>query len=498
MFSARSTRVKNSSTSGSSWRYTNGRGSRPTIRWNAATATAPSRWISPSSRRAPPMRIAATCSRARRPASTATRASPIGCPTCAACPAGSERGGRLTGAPAMFLGATRRNPPAAIQHGGFRRACAAILPARRARRLNPPYEGQGNRIWLAAWRWQRARHLLHLSPRAGRGGFATGPRAERSTAGEGACPQAQARGYAPSPGFLAALGIRPLPARVGEVAQAALPCTSRYQLKMRRPCYEGLGRPHPVDEVIDLGAQQVRLPGEVDRGGDDLVRHPVGFARRLAHARYGARHRLRAQRGLIDVAGDFPGGGVLLVHRARNRRGDVVDVVDGLADRPDGGDDLAGTALDGVDLGGDFLGRLGGLHRQVLHLLCHHGETAAGFAGARRLDSSIERQQVGLLGNRRDELHYLADALGGGGKAFGNAAGGPGLLDGGPGNVGGRRDLLTDLADRGGQLFRRASDGLDVVGGLVGRGRHDVGLAAGLVGGLAHRGGVLLEPGGGG
>src|SRR5262245_34361990 len=300
----------------------------------------------------------------------------------------------------MFRGATRRNPPAAIQLGGLRRACAAILPARRARRLNPPYEG--------------------------------------------------------------------------------------------------LGRPHPVDEVIDLGAQQVRLPGEVDRGGDDLVRHPVGFARRLAHARDGARHRLRAQRGLVDVAVDFAGGGVRLVRRGRNRRRDVVDVVDGLADRPDGGDDLAGAALDGVDLARDVLGRLGGLHRQVFYLLCHHGETAAGFAGARRLDGGIERQQVGLLGNRRDELHHLADALGGGGEAFGNAAGGLGLLDGGPGNVGGRRDLLTDLADRGGQLFRRASDGLDVVGGLVGRGRHDVGLAAGLVGGLAHRGGVLLELGGGG
>src|SRR5499426_2001276 len=44
--------------------------------------------------------------------------------------------------------------------------------------------------------------LLPLSPRAGRGRLASGTLAERSKSGEGACPQAQTRGYAPSPGFL--------------------------------------------------------------------------------------------------------------------------------------------------------------------------------------------------------------------------------------------------------------------------------------------------------
>src|SRR5262247_1726383 len=71
----------------------------------------------------------------------------------------------------------------------------------------------GYRIWLAAWRWQRARRLLHLSPRAGRGRFASGALAKRSKSGEGACPQAEARGTPPHPDSFAALGIRPLPAR---------------------------------------------------------------------------------------------------------------------------------------------------------------------------------------------------------------------------------------------------------------------------------------------
>ena len=49
-----------------------------------------SRWTSPSSRRAPLWRTSASSSPARRPASIATRASPIICPTCAAFRAGSE------------------------------------------------------------------------------------------------------------------------------------------------------------------------------------------------------------------------------------------------------------------------------------------------------------------------------------------------------------------------------------------------------------------------
>ena len=66
---------------GSNWRCTNGRASRPMNSWNAATATAPNRWTLQNSRRAPRWRISASCSPARRPASTATRASPTSCPT---------------------------------------------------------------------------------------------------------------------------------------------------------------------------------------------------------------------------------------------------------------------------------------------------------------------------------------------------------------------------------------------------------------------------------
>src|SRR5262245_63506821 len=49
----------------------------------------------------------------------------------------------------------------------------------------------------------------NLSPRAGRGRFASGALAKRSKSGEGACRQAQTRGDAPSPRFLLSPSLRP-------------------------------------------------------------------------------------------------------------------------------------------------------------------------------------------------------------------------------------------------------------------------------------------------
>ena len=60
---------------------------------------------------------------------------------------------------------------------------------------------------------------------------------------------------------------------------------------------------------------------------------------------------------------------------------------------------------------GDFAGRLGGLRGQRLDLLGDHRKTAAGVAGARGLDGRIERQQIGLLGDRGDQFGDVADAV---------------------------------------------------------------------------------------
>ena len=68
----------------------------------------------------------------------------------------------------------------------------------------------------------------------------------------------------------------------------------------------------------------------------------------------------------------------------------------------DGVDRAHGRLLHAADLGGNLLGRLGGLAGERLHLRRHHGEAAAGFTGARRLDGGVEREQIGLLGDRRE------------------------------------------------------------------------------------------------
>jgi len=78
----------------------------------------------------------------------------------------------------------------------------------------------------------------------------------------------------------------------------------------------------------------------------------------------------------------------------------------------------------------DFLGRLSGLRRQRLDLGCHHRKAAAGLARARRLDRGIERQQVGLLGDRGDQFHHFADAAGRVRQLIDAAVGSFGLLDG--------------------------------------------------------------------
>ncbi|MOA63872.1 hypothetical protein D3C78_1897540 [compost metagenome] len=60
----------------------------------------------------------------------------------------------------------------------------------------------------------------------------------------------------------------------------------------------------------------------------------------------------------------------------------------------------------------DFFGGLLRLLCQVTHLVGHHGKAAALFAGARRLDGRVQRQQIGLEGNAVDEPDHLAYAPG--------------------------------------------------------------------------------------
>ena len=129
-----------------------------------------------------------------------------------------------------------------------------------------------------------------------------------------------------------------------------------------------------------------------------------------------------------------------------------------------------------------------------------HGKAAAGIAGAGGLDGGVERQQIGLLGDRLDQVEHAVDALGGGGKTLdlGDRLVGAqaGLLDG----AGGLADLAADLLDRCRQLFGGTGDGGDVGGSLLGGAGGGDRAAIGVGGdagdglrGVAHRGGAVVD-----
>lgn len=73
---------------------------------------------------------------------------------------------------------------------------------------------------------------------------------------------------------------------------------------------------------------------------------------------------------------------------------------------------LVDAALQPLDAGLDILGRVLRPRRQRPHLIGHDSKAAALLASARRLDGSIEREQISLLGNTTDHLENRSDAGG--------------------------------------------------------------------------------------
>ena len=135
---------------------------------------------------------------------------------------------------------------------------------------------------------------------------------------------------------------------------------------------------------------------------------PVSLAPRCTSVMLDADLR-GALRGLLDVARNFLRRGALLFHRAAmvEEISDIRPMVSPISlIAPT---KSCGRGLDAGDLLADLAGRLGGLLGERLHFGSHHREAAAGFAGARRLDRGIQRQQIGLSGNGVDQLDDVAD-----------------------------------------------------------------------------------------
>ena len=62
---------------------------------------------------------------------------------------------------------------------------------------------------------------------------------------------------------------------------------------------------------------------------------------------------------------------------------------------------------------GDFVGGVGALLGQRANFLRDDGEAATGTTGAGRFDGGVEREQVGLCSDFRDDADEIIDGCGG-------------------------------------------------------------------------------------
>ena len=162
--------------------------------------------------------------------------------------------------------------------------------------------------------------------------------------------------------------------------------------KHRHPHFELLGQPDDLlAALFDGFAERVgagRGVANIRRPDRDAIGKPQGF-RRIA------RHCRRRVVLLADRGGDA----------AEQRLEDFDDLGDALHRF----ETIRGVVLQRFDLLRDFFGSLLGLLRQLLHLRRDHGKAAAGFAGAGGFDGGVERQEIGLPGDGRDQIEHLAD-----------------------------------------------------------------------------------------
>ena len=171
----------------------------------------------------------------------------------------------------------------------------------------------------------------------------------------------------------------------------------------------------------------------------------------------------------VDIARDVRRRLRLRFGRLGDLAGNIVDFRDHGADFGDRDADAVGGGLHLSDLRLDFGGEIRGLGRQRLDLMGDDGETAPRIARPRRLDRRIQRQQVGLAGDRVDRLDDLADARGDILQHI-DAAGGIGhALDGASGDFRGTQNVGADVACIRGKSRRRRRDRLHVGSRLFGR-----------------------------
>src|ERR1700728_4595184 len=198
--------------------------------------------------------------------------------------------------------------------------------------------------------------------------------------------------------------------------------------------------------LFRLAALDFESPQEVAQlcgDGGQLLRRFLRLLRARRSAVGGLRHSVDVGRDVAGSAGRFAGvahhligGCALFFDRGRDGRGNVVNLVNHAADRPDGRRRTFGVRLNGRDFVTDVFGGLGRLLGQLLDFVGDHGKTFASFSGARGFDGCVQSQQVGLLRDRGDDFDDDADLYPGLAQLGHGVVGGLPRVDGGGGNFG--------------------------------------------------------------
>ena len=199
-----------------------------------------------------------------------------------------------------------------------------------------------------------------------------------------------------------------------------------------------------------------------------------------------------AASGFGDVARHFVGGGVLLFDRGGDGVRNVVDLGDDAGDRADGFDRALGVDLDAFDLAADVFGGFGGFLGEFFYFVGDDGKTFARFARTRGFDGGVEREEVGLLRDRGDDLDDLADFDAGFAELADRDVGCLSGFDSFGGDLGGFGSVLGDFLDGDAHFFAAGGDRLEIAVDLFTGSGDDVGLRGGFFGVGAH----LLADGG--
>jgi hypothetical protein len=153
-------------------------------------------------------------------------------------------------------------------------------------------------------------------------------------------------------------------------------------------------------------------------GGFDRLRGHQYCVGRIAVLGHRTRHAIDYAHGLLgagsrarDIMRDFTHGGNLLLQRSGHRGRETKDFVHASGVAADRLDRATGGASHRCGLGGDLIGRLGGLHGKRFDLGRHRREALARFANARGLNRRIKREQIGPAGDAAESIDHVADFL---------------------------------------------------------------------------------------